>query len=200
MAWHHREAEMAGRPIKQEVHLTGQQRDELGRAARAPGSTLLQARRARVLLLADADHPEGRRTDLQVAAIVGLTEKQVKRIRWKFAAEGPGPTLARKRRSDAGASRAIDGQAEARLVALCCSDPPEGRARWTLALLTDELCRLRVVAGVCPETVRRCLKKTASSPGCRGGSASPSATGPGSWPTWSGSSTSTPSPSTRRAR
>lgn len=191
---------MAGRPVKQEVHLTAEQREEFLRVARAPGSTLLQARRARVLLLADADHPEGRRPDRQIGEAVGLTEKQVKRVRWKFVAEGPGATLARKRRSDAGASRAIDGAAEARLVALCCSDPPEGRARWTLRLLVDELCRLRVVAEVCPETVRRCLKKTASSPGCRGGSASPSGTGPGSSPTWSGCSTSTPSRSTRRGR
>jgi hypothetical protein len=191
---------MAGRPVKKEVHLTAAQRDELRRTARATGSTLLQARRARVLLLADADHPEGRRTDLQIAAIVGLTEKQVKRIRWKSVAEGPAATTTRKRRSDAGASRALDGRAEAQLVALCCSQPPAGRRRWTLRLLVDELCRLRVVADVCPETVRRCLKKIASSPGSRGGSASPRRTAPGSSPTWRRSSTSTPSRSTRPTR
>jgi hypothetical protein len=191
---------MGGRPVKQEVHLTAEQRDELGRIARAPGSTLLQARRARVLLLADADHPEGRRPDRQIAAIVGLTEKQVKRIRWKFVAEGPGPTLARERRSDAGISRAIDGAAEARLVTLCCSDPPEGHARWTIRLLADAFNRLRVVADVCPETVRRRLEKIASSPGRPDASASPSGTGPGSSPTWSGCSTSTPSHSTPPGR
>jgi hypothetical protein len=191
---------MAGHAVKQQVHLTVEQRDECRRVARATGSTLLQARRARILLLADVDHPEGRRTDGQIAALVGLTEKQVKRIRWKFVAEGPGPTLARERRSDAGVARAIDGQAEARLVTLCCSDPPEGHARWTIRLLSDELCRLQVVAKVCPETVRRCLKKIASSPGFPSDSASPSGTGPGSSPTWSGCSTSTPSHTTRSGR
>jgi Homeodomain-like domain len=191
---------MAGHGVKKEVHLTAEQRDELQRAARATGATLLQARRARVLLLADADHPEGRRTDLQIAAIVGLTEKQVKRIRWKFVAEGPAATLTRKRRSDAGARRALDGVAEARLVTLCCSDPPAGRQRWTIRLLADEMCRLQVVAEVCPETVRSCLKKIASSPGSPSGSASRRRTGRGSSPTWRSSSTSTPSRLTRPAR
>ncbi|HWE37099.1 MAG TPA: helix-turn-helix domain-containing protein [Isosphaeraceae bacterium] len=158
------------------------------------------ARRARVLLLADADDPEGRRTDTQIAAIVGLTEKQVKRIRWKFVAEGPAATTTREARSDAGTRRTLDGRAEAQLVALCCSEPPAGRQRWTLRLLVDELCRLQVVAEVCPETVWRRLKKTASSPGSPGGSASRAATAPGSWPGWRRSSTSTPSRSTRPIR
>ena len=48
------------------------------------------------------------------------------------------------------------------LVSLCCSTPPEGRSRWTLQLLVDELCRLQVVTSVCRETVRMCLKKTRS--------------------------------------
>ena len=61
--------------------------------------------------------------------------------------------------------RKLDGAAEARLVALACSAPPAGRARWTLRLLADRLVELDVVESVCPETVRQTLKKTCSSPG-----------------------------------
>ena len=59
----------------------------------------------------------------------------------------------------------LDGAAEARLIALACSPPPEGRACWTMQLLADELVELRVVGCVSDETVRRTLKKTRSSPG-----------------------------------
>ena len=59
--------------------------------------------------------------------------------------------------------RALDGKAEARLVALACGAPPAGRERWTLRLLADALVRLEVVAAVSHETVRRALKQTRSS-------------------------------------
>jgi hypothetical protein len=55
---------------------------------------------------------------------------------------------------------ALDGAAEARLIALACSTPPAGRRRWTLRLLADRLVELRVVPAVSHETVRRAMKKT----------------------------------------
>ena len=75
------------------------------------------------------------------------------------------PVLQRQPRSDAGLPKKIDAAVEARLVVLCCSDPPAGQQRWTLQLLVDELCRLKVVTSVCRETVRQTLKKIVSSPG-----------------------------------
>jgi hypothetical protein len=191
---------MSERIRKHVVELSAGQREDLSRIVKSGSTSARAVRRARILLLSDADHAEGRRPDWQIAEIVGLTEKQVKRVRQQFVTSGLEPTLTRKPRSDAGQRKVFDGPAEARLVALCCSQPPAGRQQWTLQLLVDELCRMKVVAHVCPETVRQCLKKTASNRGRRGGSAFPKRTGPGSWPRWKPSSTSTPSRTTTPAR
>ena len=183
---------------KHDVHLTAEQRGELERLARSGSASAAEVRRARILLLSDADHVEGRRPDWQIAEIVGRAVKQVARVRQQFVTAGLAETLTRKRRSDAGEAKVFDGKAEARLVTLCCSDPPAGRQRWTLQLLVDELCRLKVVASVCPETVRQCLKKIASSRGRRNGSAFPKKTARGSWPISKKSSTSMLNPTTTR--
>jgi hypothetical protein len=120
--------------------------------------------RARVLL--KADHGEGGPgwSDAAIAGALDLNPSTVLRIRRQFAAEGLAATLERKR-PDRVYGRAFDGAQEARLVALACSAPPEGRARWTLRLLADEVVRLEVVDAVSHETVRRALKKTRSSRG-----------------------------------
>jgi len=61
--------------------------------------------------------------------------------------------------------RRLDGEQEAHLIALACSEPPAGRARWTMRLLAQRLVELEIVDGIAPETVRTTLKKTTSSPG-----------------------------------
>jgi hypothetical protein len=194
------EAMMSERIRKHVVELSAEQREELLSIAKSGSMSARAVRRARILLLSDADHPEGRRPDWQIAEIVELTEKQVKRVRQQFVTSGVELTLARKTRSDSGQSKVFDGPAEAKLVTLCCSRPPAGRQQWTLELLADELCRMKVVASVCPETVRQCLKKTASNRGRPAASAFPKRTGPASWPRWKRSSTSTPNRTTRPAR
>lgn len=145
---------------KIEVHLTPKARCELASVARSQTVSAFKAQRARVLLLADEDHADCQRPDTYIAAALGLSEKQVKVIRQKFVREGL-PALERKQRFTPATPPRLDGRAEARLVALCCSTPPDGRQRWTLQLQVDELCRLRVVTSVCRETVRKCLKKPA---------------------------------------
>ena len=149
-----------------------------------------KVRRATILLMADENHREGRRPDGQIAEAVGLSVRQVVRIRQQFVKEGD-PALERKQRSDTGVPKVLDGKAEATLVTLCCSDPPEGREAWTLQLLCDELGRLEVVESVCRETVRQCLKKTGSSLGEPSGSASRKRTARGSSRGWKKSSMST---------
>ena len=158
-----------------------------------------KVRRATILLMADENHPEGRRPDWQIAEAVGLSVRQVVRIRQQFVKEGD-PALERKQRSDTGVPKVLDGKAEATLVTLCCSDPPAGRDHWTLQLLCDELGRLEVVESVCRETVRQCLKKTGSSPGEPNASASPKRTGHGSSRGWRKSSTSTSKRTTNSTR
>ena len=184
---------------KYRVRLTKQQRAALEAICRRQSVAAAKVRRARILLMADEKHPAGRKPDWQIAEAVGLSERQVVRIRQQFVREGD-PSLDRKPRSDAGVSKAIDAKAEATLVTLCCSDPPQGRDRWTLQLLCDELGRLEVVESVCCETVRKCLKKTGSSLGEPSDSASPKQTGRGSSRGWRNSSTSTSKRMMQRTR
>lgn len=152
---------MAQQVRKWVVQLTSEQRGELKKIERSQKASALIVKRARILLLSDASHPGGRHTDEQIADLVGLTRRQVQRIRLKFVQQGLEATLRRKVRADKGTPQVFDGEAEAQLVALCCSTPPDGYQRWTLQLLVDELSRLQIVMSVCPETVRKTLKKTA---------------------------------------
>ena len=165
---------------KYQVDLTAEARAELQAIARKTSAGAAKLRWAKILLMSDSGNPDGGRSDAAIAAEVGLCERQVVRIRQKFVKLGVQPTLARATRCDAGASRAIDGRAEARLVAIACGTPPEGRDHWTLQLLCDEMKRLQIVKSVCPETVRRVLKKTNCVLGRPSGSASPKKTAPGS--------------------
>lgn len=158
---------------KLRVLLTAKVRKELEALCRQGCVSAAKVRKARILLLADENQAEEALPDHEIAERVGLCERQVVRIRQKFVREGGPPALERKRRSRPGTTPKFDGRAEARLVALCCSKPPEGRTRWTMRLLADELGRLQIVTSVCPETVRKCLKKTGLSLGSRGDSVSP---------------------------
>jgi hypothetical protein len=120
--------------------------------------------RARILL--KADHGEGGPgwSDAAVAGALDVHPSTVVRVRRQFVTEGLEATSARKR-PDRVYERALDGRQEAHLVALACSTPPAGQARWTLRLLAGELVRLEVVEAVSHETVRQALKKTSSSRG-----------------------------------
>ncbi len=120
--------------------------------------------RARVLL--KADHGEGGPgwSDAAIAGALDVHPSTVQRVRRQFVVEGLAATLARKR-PDRVYERALDGRQEAHLVALACSQPPDGHARWSLRLLAGELVRLEVVETVSHEAVRQTLKKTTSSHG-----------------------------------
>lgn len=185
---------------KHKVELTAEQRSELEQLTRQASVGVAKKRWATILLLADESHPDGRRTDEEISNEVGVSVRQLERIRKKYVLHGQNATLVRITRSDAGVPKVLDGKAEAHLVTLCCSTPPEGHARWTLRLLCDELVRLQVVASVCPETVRVCLKKTNCNLGSRNGSASPQPTDRVSSRPWRKSSTPTRPRTTRKTR
>lgn len=163
---------MSHSPLKYQVLLSPEVRAELTAMARKTSAGAAKIRRAKILLLADEAHPDGGQADWEIADEVGLSERQVVRIRQKFVKAGVQSTLTRAPRSDAGTSLAIDGRAEAHLVTISCSTPPEGRDHWTLELLCTELKRLEIVRSVCCETVRKVLKKTNFSLGKPNGSAS----------------------------
>lgn len=182
------------------VVLTAEVRAKLAAIARQTSVGVATARRAKILLLADEAHPDGGFADWEIAEEVGLCVRQVVRIRQKFVKSGVQPALSRVPRRDVGIRRALDGRAEAQLVAIACSTAPEGRDHWTLQMLCDELQRLRIVKSICCETVRQVLKKTNCGPGPRSGSASPRQTDPASSPGWKEFSMSIKRRSTKNAR
>ncbi len=127
----------------------------------APARTLT---RARILLKADQGEGGAAWSDAAIAGALDVHPTTVARVRRQFVEAGLAAALERKR-PDRVYGRALDGAAEARLVAVACGAPPEGRERWTLRLLADELVRLEVVDAVSHETVRRTLKQTRSGRG-----------------------------------
>lgn len=173
------------------VVLSPEQRSRLEDITRNGHAPAKKIRHAHVLLLSDGNRPDGRLIREQIAQRLGMHVNTVDRIRKCFVTQGEAPALERKPRATPPTPPKIDGQVEAHLIALCCGPAPQGRTRWTLTLLADELKRRGLVTHVCAETVRRALKKTPCSPGASKAGASPNATGPASSPKWKRSSTCT---------
>ena len=116
--------------------------------------------RARILLLADEGSEGSAWKDEQVAEAVDMTVQAVEKIRKRFVTEGLEAAVNRKKQAYPSRPRLLDGRQEAKLVAVCCSAPPEGRSRWTLQLLADQMVALEIVDSISRETVRQTLKKT----------------------------------------
>jgi hypothetical protein len=121
---------------------------------------------ANILLKADADGPAW--TDERIAEAVGCRVRTVENVRCRCVLEGLDAALQRKEQARPRRERKLDGEGEARLIALACSEPPLGRSRWTLQLLADELVCLEVVESISAQTVRRTLKKTNFNPTASG--------------------------------
>ena len=152
------------RRTKHAVVLTDEQRAQLRTLV---GCGVAPARRlthARILLKADQGEGGAAWADAAIAGALEVHPSTVARVRQQFVAEGLEAALDRRapRREYA---RKLDGEREARLVAVACSAPPTGYERWSLRMLADELVRLEVVEAVSHETVRRALEQTTSSRG-----------------------------------
>ena len=146
------------------VTLTEEERADLTHlttTGRTAARTILHAR---VLLKADAAPGGPRWTDEQIRDAFGIGFIAIARIRRRFVEAGLAAALER-RPAATPRLRKLDGRAEAHLVALACSDAPDGRHRWTLELLTERFVALGVGPPVSDETVRRVLKQTTSSRG-----------------------------------
>jgi hypothetical protein len=153
--------------MKYRVRLSAQERASLKAKIRSGASPAREILHAQVLLRVDATPGVGAAlTDAQAARETGLSARTVQRIRQRCAQGGAQAALARKPQPARPEKRRLDDAAEARLVALACSESPEGYARWSVRLLADRVVELGVSeAPVGRETVRRALKKTSSSPG-----------------------------------
>ena len=139
---------------KQPVPLTPDQREHLRRligSGSAPARELMHAR-----ILLKADRGLG---DAAIAEALDVHLATAWRVRRRFSEESFASALEHRHPAHPKPPR-LDGRAEAHLIALACSDPPAGRARWTLRLLADALVEVNLVPSVSAETVRRALKKT----------------------------------------
>jgi transposase len=166
------------------VHLTPDERADLERRIATGTGSARRLAHARILLKADeaADGPA--LTDEAIAAAVEVGTRTVERTRERFVEDGLEFALAGRQRQTAPLAK-LDGEKEAHLLAIACSQAPEGRKRWTLRLLAERMVELQYVDDLSYETVRRTLKKTNSSPGGASNGASPPAPTPNSSRQWS---------------
>jgi hypothetical protein len=149
------------------VQLTPEQRAEASAILRRGKAAALTARHARILLEADAAVRRRVRSDAQVAELCGVSPRTVARVRECFATDGFAAAL--HGRPHPGSAPKLSAAQEARLIALACTAPPPGRARWSVRLLADRVVALEAMPPVSRELVRTTLKKTASSRGAANG-------------------------------
>jgi hypothetical protein len=150
-------------PRKQHyVTLTAAHRTALQDRLRRGAVPALTQTRARILLLADRRQGSPRRTDAQIAEVVGCSVRTVARTRAAFTDRGVA-CVDRQPRANPTPPK-LSSADEVRLVAVACSPPPVGQARWSLRLLAGRAVELGITETLSYETVRRTLKKTCSSP------------------------------------
>ena len=143
---------------KHPVRLIEEERKKLIAIVSKGQNKAVVIQRAHILLKVD----EGK-TDAEISQLLYVSEQTIRRVRLRFAEAGLQAALEDKPHAATGPQ--MTEKQEARLIALACSEPPTGRARWTLELLVQELLKDGLVTRVSPETVRLMLKKTNSSPG-----------------------------------
>src|SRR3712207_433328 len=144
---------------KYRVTLTADERNELERLLARGKADVRKIKHAQILL--KADEIEGGRgwPDERIAEAVGVARTTVERVRRRFVEEGLASALSPYRSGKRTDEHKLDGAQEAHLIALACSAPPEGRARWTLRLLARRMVELAYVDTLSHETVRQTLKK-----------------------------------------
>ncbi len=140
------------------VRLTTEEREQLGALVKKGKGAAHKIKHAHILLAVDAAGPGA--ADETVAKALSCHVNTVRNVRQRLVEQGLEEALNRKRQERPSRERILDGRGEARLITLACSQPPAGRARWTLRLLADHLVELQVVPSISEQTVRRTLKKT----------------------------------------
>jgi hypothetical protein len=140
------------------VRLCEQERQTCLEVVKKLKGTSQKVRRAQILLKADADGPAW--TDARIADAFHCRVQTIENVRKRLVTEGFEVALDGKQRETPPTPPLLDGEKEAKLIALRLGKPPAGYGRWTLQLLADELVALEVVDSICPETVRKTLKKT----------------------------------------
>lgn len=140
------------------VRLTDVERESLKEVVGKLKGTSQKVRRAQVLLKADADGPGW--TDARIAEAYGCRTKTVENIRERFVTRGFAVTLDGEARLKPPRAKLLDGEQEAKVIAMRLGSPPPGFSNWTLRLLAERVVALEIVETISHETVRQTLKKT----------------------------------------
>jgi transposase len=149
---------------KYKVRLTDDERQDLTTLVSKGKAAARKITRARILLLADESGAGPSWSDDRIVEALGISRRTVERTREKCVESGLEAALNHKGTSRPQTKR-LDGEAEARLVQLACTEAPDGRERWTMQMLADKLIELEIIETISDETVRTTLKKMNSNPG-----------------------------------
>jgi hypothetical protein len=161
------EAIMATKDIsvkKYVVRLSGEEREALEGLIRKGTSPARRLLKARIMLKADVSEAGEGWSDNEIIRALDSSVSMVYRVRKQLVEEGFAAVLSRKQRAMPAVARIFDGEKEAKLIALACSKPPKGRARWSLRLLENKVVELGIVDRASDSTIGRALKKTFSNP------------------------------------
>ena len=150
--------------VRYKVTLSEEEHEELMSVINKGSHSSQKFRAAYVLLNCDEGEYSKKVTNEQISVVLKIGMRTIDRIKKKFIEEGFDAVLER-RPTDREYERKADGEVEARLITLCCSEPPAGYAKWSLRLLADKMVELKYVDSISYETVRRELKKTNYVPG-----------------------------------
>ena len=139
--------------IKDKVKLKPKERKLLKQLISKGSEKARKITRCRILLLAN----EGK-TDTQIIEALKVARNTIRTVRFKYVREGLEPAINEQPRP--GAPKKFTGRQKAKITAIACSEPPEGRNRWTLRLIADKVVELKMVDNISHQTVKRILKKT----------------------------------------
>jgi len=141
------------------VELTEEERQICQEVVKKLKGTSQKVKRANILLKADAGW-----TDAKIAEALDCRIKTVENVRKRFVERGFEETLQRKKRATPPVEKLLDGEQEAKVIALWLGEPPAGYGRWSLRLLASKVVELQIVESISYQTVRRTLKKTTCTP------------------------------------
>lgn len=139
--------------VKNRVKLKPKERKELKQLVNKGTEKARKITRCRILLLAD----EGK-NDTQIIEALRIARNTIRTVRSRYVQEGLEAAINEQPRS--GAPKKFTGRQKAKITAIACSEPPEGRSRWTLRLIADKVVELKIVDNISHQTVKRVLKKT----------------------------------------
>jgi Homeodomain-like domain len=146
------------------VRLGAEERERLEAMLRKGKHRTQGLTKARILLMADVSEAGEGWSDSRIIEALGTNASTVHRTRKQLVEEGLDAVLSRKPRATPAVAKIFDGAAEARLIALACSQPPEGHARWSLRLLESKVVEFGIVERASDTTIQRTLKKTRLNP------------------------------------